>query len=102
MTGETLRAIHERCKARHAKRVFDDDTHLEPECYHCCEPFPCPDYSDAVAALAILDAADHWYPVEGDRMATLAEPDDISDGAYVHLPDPLPVDATAREPAGDT
>lgn len=51
----TLREIHERCKARHTPWIHPGMG--TRSCLVCDVPYPCPDYSDAVAALAILDAA---------------------------------------------
>lgn len=54
----TLREIHERCKARHDDPVEAmSRTGLYRFCGCCDESWPCADYSDAVAALAILDEA---------------------------------------------
>jgi hypothetical protein len=51
---QTLRMIHERAKTRHAKSVCTTDGW---RCKYCKQLDPCPDYSDAVAALAILNAS---------------------------------------------
>lgn len=51
-TSRTLRQIHEGCKARHGTQGKHD------LCHHCGLRWPCDDYSDAVAALAQLDAAE--------------------------------------------
>lgn len=53
----TLREIHERCKARHTVSNPQWYTVSAPLCDACGAYFPCPDYSDAAAALAILDAS---------------------------------------------
>lgn len=61
MSGEpTLRQIHERCKARHA-RDFP-----WTECKWCKLTHPCADYSDAVAALALLEhCSTSWASRDG-------------------------------------
>jgi hypothetical protein len=55
----TLREIHEGCKHRHRSvRRFDDYEQRELDvCDNCGVLHPCPEYTDAVAALDLLDEA---------------------------------------------
>ena len=81
----TLREIHERAKRRHSPGA--DDRY----CDTCRQKCPCPDFKDAVAALAILNNADFACGCSGEPGTFhLATADEDHPGAHPLrlVPDP--------------